>query len=416
MPIKKSPFDNYRAVLDKAAVLLELPEQDYITLKHPERSLRVSIPIKMDNGDTRVFEGFRVQHSSSRGPCKGGIRYHPNVDEDEVNALAAWMTMKCAVANIPYGGAKGGVQVDPKELSRDELERLTRCFISMIYPIIGPERDIPAPDLNTTPEIMGWIMDAYSKQRGYTVPGVVTGKPIELGGSVGRKEATGRGVMFIARLLMDRLGKTLKGATVAVQGMGNVGSVAALLLHREGAKVVAVSDVSGGIYDPEGLPMEELFAHCSQRKLLSAYTDKKFTAISNEELLASEVDILVPAALENQITGDNACNVRAKHIVEAANGPITPEGDEALEKMGIIVAPDILANAGGVVVSYFEWVQNLQSFRWEETYINTMLERTMVDAFNEVWTLSQEKNATLRMGAYMSALKRLVATNKLRGI
>lgn len=416
MSVKKSPFDNYRAVLDKAAVLLELPEQDYITLKHPERSLRVSIPIKMDSGDVRVFEGFRVQHSSSRGPCKGGIRYHPNVDEDEVNALAAWMTMKCAVANIPYGGAKGGVQVDPRELSRDELERLTRRFISMIYPIIGPERDIPAPDVNTTPEMMGWIMDAYSTQRGYTVPGVVTGKPIELGGSVGRKEATGRGVMFIARLLMDRLGKTLKGATVAVQGMGNVGSVAALLLHREGAKVVAVSDVSGGIYDPEGLPMEELFAHCFQRKLLSEYTDKKFVSISNEELLASEVDILVPAALENQITGANACNVRAKYIVEAANGPITPEGDEALEKMGITVAPDILANAGGVVVSYFEWVQNLQSFRWEEEYINNMLERTMVDAFNEVWTLAQEKKSTLRMGAYMSALKRLVATKKLRGI
>lgn len=416
MPRKHNPFDNYKAVLDKAAGLLGLTQNDYITLKYPERSLNVSLPIKMDNGEVRVFEGFRVQHSSSRGPCKGGIRYHQDVDEDEVKALAAWMTMKCAVVNIPYGGAKGGIQVDPRTLSKGELERLTRRFVAMILPLIGPERDIPAPDVNTTPEIMGWIMDTYSMQKGYAVPGVVTGKPIEVGGSLGRKEATGRGVMLCTRMLMHKLGKPLAGARVAVQGMGNVGSVAALLLHREGAKVVAISDISGGIYDEDGLPMEELFAHLSQRKLLSEYPDQHFTHISNEELLECAVDILVPAALENQISRSNASLVGARYVVEGANGPITPAADEILDKKGIVVVPDILANAGGVVVSYFEWVQNLQSFRWEEDYVNDMLERTMHHAFDEVWELAQEKSTSLRMGAYMSALKRIVGAKKLRGI
>ena len=416
MAQKSNPFENYKAVLDKAAELLGLQQKDYIALKYPERSLRVSLPIKMDNGDVRVFEGFRVQHSSSRGPCKGGIRYHQDVDEDEVKALAAWMTMKCAVVNISYGGAKGGIQVDPRELSKDELERLTRRFVAMILPLIGPERDIPAPDVNTTPEMMGWIMDTYSMQKGYAVPGVVTGKPIEDGGSLGRKEATGRGVMITTRLLMEKLGKTLEDVTVAVQGMGNVGSVAAVLLHRAGAKVVAVSDVSGGIANPDGLPMEELFTYLSKRKLLADYDGEGFTRITNEELLELPVDVLVPAALENQITEKNAPNVRAKYIVEGANGPLTPEADEILDKMGVVVVPDILANAGGVVVSYFEWVQNLQSFRWEEDYVNDMLERTMVHAFDEVWEIAHEKGASLRMGAYISALKRVVGAKKLRGI
>ncbi|HIU33313.1 MAG TPA: Glu/Leu/Phe/Val dehydrogenase [Candidatus Pullichristensenella excrementigallinarum] len=416
MARKHNPYENFKEVLDKAAKLLDLTENDYITIKYPERSLHVSLPIKMDNGDVRVFEGFRVQHSSSRGPCKGGIRYHPDVDEDEVKALAAWMTMKCAVVNIPYGGAKGGIQVDPRTLSKGELERLTRRFIAMILPLIGPERDIPAPDVNTTPEIMGWIMDTYSMQKGYAVPGVVTGKPIEVGGSLGRKEATGRGVMISARLLMEKLGRTLEGATVSVQGMGNVGSVAALLLHRAGAKVVAVSDISGGFYNPDGLPIEELFEHVSQRKLLNQYPNQGFTLITNDQLLEMDVDLLVPAAMENQISRSNAPHVRAKYIVEAANGPITPTADEILDKNGVIVVPDILANAGGVVVSYFEWVQNLQSFRWEEDYVNDMLEHTMVRAFNEVWDLAHEKNSSLRMGAYMSALQRVVAAKKLRGI
>ena len=416
MAQKSNPFENYKAVLDKAAELLDLQQKDYIALKYPERSLRVSLPIKMDNGDVRVFEGFRVQHSSSRGPCKGGIRYHQDVDEDEVKALAAWMTMKCAVVNIPYGGAKGGIQVDPRELSKDELERLTRRFVAMILPLIGPERDIPAPDVNTTPEMMGWIMDTYSMQKGYAVPGVVTGKPIEVGGSLGRKEATGRGVMITTRLLMEKLGKTLEDVTVAVQGMGNVGSVAAVLLHRAGAKVVAVSDVSGGIMNPDGLPMEELFQYLSTHRLLADYEGEGFARITNEELLECDVDVLVPAALENQISEKNAPCVRAKYIVEGANGPLTPEADEILDKMGVVVVPDILANAGGVVVSYFEWVQNLQSFRWEEDYVNDMLERTMVHAFDEVWEIAHEKGASLRMGAYISALKRVVGAKKLRGI
>ena len=416
MPRKHNPFDNFKAVLDKAAELLGLSQNDYIILKYPERSLRVSLPIRMDNGEVRVFEGFRVQHSSSRGPCKGGIRYHQDVDEDEVKALAAWMTMKCAVVNIPYGGAKGGIQVDPRQLSKGELERLTRRFVAMIMPIIGPERDIPAPDVNTTPEIMGWIMDTYSMQKGYAVPGVVTGKPIEVGGSLGRGEATGRGVMLCARMLMEKLGRSLEGVTVAVQGMGNVGSVAAYLLHREGAKVVAVSDVSGGIYSESGLPMEALRPHFAARKTLAELPDGDFARIGNEELLACGAEILVPAALENTISKSNAGNVRARFIIEGANGPITPAADEILEANGVTVVPDILANAGGVVVSYFEWVQNLQSFRWEEDYVNDMLERTMRHAFDEVWALAAEKNASLRMGAYMSALKRVVGAKKLRGI
>ncbi len=411
-----NPFENYKRVLDKAALLLGLKEDDYIALKYPERTLRVSMPIRMDNGTIRVFEGFRVQHSSSRGPCKGGIRYHQNVDEDEVMALAAWMTMKCAVVNIPYGGAKGGIQVDPFTLSKSELERLTRRYVAMIMPLIGPKRDIPAPDVNTTPEVMGWILDTYSMQKGYIVPGVVTGKPIELGGSLGRREATGRGVMIAARLLMEKVGRSLQGARVAVQGLGNVGSVLALLLSREGAKVVAMSDISGGIYDKDGLPVEALYEHLSQRRLLSEYPDQRFERISNAELLESEVDILIPAALENQITSANAGKVRAAYIVEAANGPISPDGDRILDERGITVVPDILANAGGVVVSYFEWVQNLQEYMWEECDVNCRLERIMTNAFNEVWDLAGEKGVTLRIGAYMSALKRVVGAKKLRGV
>ena len=416
MAKRHDPFDNFTTVLDKAAALLGLTQSDYIILKYPERTLHVSLPIRMDDGEVRVFEGFRVQHSSSRGPCKGGIRYHQDVDEDEVKALAAWMTMKCAVVNIPYGGAKGGIQVDPRPLSKGELERLTRRFVAMIMPIIGPERDIPAPDVNTTPEIMGWIMDTYSMQKGYAVPGVVTGKPIEVGGSLGRGEATGRGVTICARLLMQKLGRTLEGARVAVQGMGNVGSVAAALMHREGAKIVAVSDVSGGIYSETGLPMDQLRRHFAARRTLAELPDGDFARISNEDLLACDVDILVPAALENTISKSNADRVRARFIVEGANGPITPAADDILDERGVTVVPDILANAGGVVVSYFEWVQNLQSFRWEEDYVNDMLERTMARAFEEVWALAHEKNASLRMGAYMSALKRVVAAKKLRGI
>ena len=307
--------------------------------------------------------------------------------------------MKCAVVNIPYGGAKGGIQVNPRELSKGELERLTRRFVSMILPLIGPERDIPAPDVNTTPEIMGWIMDTYSMQKGYAVPGVVTGKA-HRGGPARWAAARppGRGVTICARLLMQKLGRTLEGARVAVQGMGNVGSVAAALMHGEGAKIVAISDVSGGIYSEKGLPIDELRPHFAARRTLAELPDGDFVRISNEELLTCDVDILVPAALENTISKSNAPSVRAKYIVEGANGPITPRrADDILDARGVTVVPDILANAGGVVVSYFEWVQNLQSFRWEEDYVNDMLERTMARAFEEVWALAQEKNASLRM-------------------
>lgn len=409
-------YDNFLTVMDNAANCLGLSENDYITLRYPEKQLKVSCPIKMDDGSIRVFEGYRVQHSSVRGPCKGGIRYHEDVDENEVMALAAWMSFKCAVVNIPYGGAKGGVKVDPKTLSENELERLTRRFTSMILPLIGPEKDIPAPDVNTTPQIMGWIMDTYSMQKGYAIPGVVTGKPIEIGGSLGRSEATGRGVMFATKLLLDKLGKSVKGTKIAVQGMGNVGSVAALLLHQLGAKIVAVSDVSGGLYDENGLPIDEIYKIVSKRCLLSEYKNDSIKRISNEELLACDCEVLIPAALQNQITSANADKVKAKYIVEGANGPVTADADPILEKKGIVLVPDILANAGGVVVSYFEWVQDIQSLMWEESHVNEMLKNIMTNAFNEVWNLSQEKNSSLRLGAYMLALKRIVATRNIRGI
>lgn len=412
---KHNPYESYKAVLDKAAGILGMDEMEYLSLKYPERELKVSLPVKMDDGTVQVFEGFRVQHSTVRGPAKGGIRYHQNVDEDEVKALAAWMTIKCAVANIPYGGAKGGIKVDPRKLSIGELERLTRRFVTAIYPIIGPMQDIPAPDVNTTPQIMGWIVDTYSMLCGVNTPGVVTGKPIEVGGSLGRKEATGRGIMLATRMLMEKLDKPIKGAKIAVQGMGNVGSMAALLLHKMGASIIAVSDVSGGILNPEGLDMDAVFAHVSKRKLLSEL-EGDFKRITNAEILTMECDVLIPAALENQITEQNAADVKAKYIVEGANGPVTPEADEILEGNGIIVVPDILANVGGVVVSYFEWVQNMQSFYWSESDVNKKLEAIMKNAFNEVWKLSQEKKASMRMGAYMSAIKRMVAAYDIRGI
>ena len=409
-------YDNFLAVLDKAAKELKLNESDYISLRYPERELKVSCPVRMDDGSVKVFEGYRVQHSTVRGPAKGGIRYHQKVDDSEVKALAAWMSIKCAVADIPYGGAKGGIKVDPGELSGAELERLTRVFTSLIYPVIGPYKDVPAPDVNTTPQIMGYIMDEYSKLNGCATPGVVTGKPIEIGGSLGRTEATGRGVMFAARLLMEKLGKSLKGVKVAVQGMGNVGSIAAVLLHREGAVIVGVSDVSGGLYDPNGLDMEKIFAHVKQRKLLSDFDAGNVKRITNDELLVCDCEMLVPAALENQITVNNANDIKAKYIVEGANGPVTAQADEILDKNGVIVVPDILANGGGVVVSYFEWVQNLQSFYWDEDYVNELLSNKMTKSFNEVWDIAKTNGKSMRLGAYMLAIKRIVSVKKIRHI
>ncbi|MDR3644910.1 MAG: Glu/Leu/Phe/Val dehydrogenase [Clostridia bacterium] len=413
-----NPYDEMLEVMEKAAKLLGLEESDYVALKYPERELKVSIPVEMDDGGVRVFEGYRVQHSSSRGPCKGGVRYHPNVNIDEVKALSAWMSLKCAVVNIPYGGAKGGIRVDPKELSRNELKRLTRRYTAMILPLIGPEKDIPAPDVNTNGEIMGWIMDTYSMFQGYTVQSVVTGKPIEVGGSLGRQEATGRGVMMITRELLHRKGIPVLGSRIAVQGFGNVGGVAARLLYKEGCKIIAVSDVSGGLYRRDGLDIDAVTDYLSEGpgKLLKDYEHSDVKHITNEELLACDCEILVPAAMENQINSSNVDKIRAKIIVEAANGPTTVEADKILNARGVCIVPDILANSGGVVVSYFEWVQNIQSLTWDEEEVNRTLEKIMIRAFNEVWERTVGKKTTMRMGAYMVALQRIVEAKKIRGI
>lgn len=413
-----NPYDQMLEVLQQAAGMLGLDEKDYIAVKYPERELKVALPVEMDDGGTKVFEGYRVQHSSSRGPCKGGIRYHQDVDIDEVKALAAWMSFKCAVVNIPYGGGKGAIKVNPAELSKRELKDLTRRYTAMILPLIGPEKDIPAPDVNTNAEIMGWIMDTYSMFKGYTVPGVVTGKPIEIGGSLGRKEATGRGVMLMTKEILHRMGLPVLGARVAVQGMGNVGGTAARLLFNEGCKIVGVSDISGGVYRDTGLDLTEIseFLQEKEGSLLKDYQGENVMHLSNKELLACNCDILIPAALENQISEETAKDIKAKIIVEGANGPTTVEADKILAARKIKVVPDILANAGGVVVSYFEWVQNIQSLTWDEEEINRTLEKIMIRAFNEVWGISAAKNTTMRMGAYMVALERIIKAKTIRGV
>lgn len=413
-----NPYDEMLEVLDRAAAMLGLAEDDYITLRYPDRELKVSIPIKMDDGSIKVFEGYRVQHSGVRGPYKGGIRYHQNVDMDEVKALAAWMSFKCALVNIPYGGAKGGVTVDATKLSKDELERLTRKYVTLLYPIVGPQIDIPAPDVNTNAQVMGWFMDTFSMLRGQLTPGVVTGKPVPIGGSVGRNEATGRGIMLTTKEISNKLNMPLQGARVAVQGAGNVGGTAAKFLQKEGCKIVAISDISGGIYLEDGLDIEEIlsFLKAERGRLLKDYEAPGLKRISNDEFLYQEVDILIPAALENQITAKTAPKIKAKVIVEGANGPTTIEGDKILEEKGTVIVPDILANSGGVVVSYFEWLQNLQAFSWEEAEVIHRLENIMVKAFAQVWKTAQDANTSLRMGAYMVAIDRLVTSIKMRGI
>lgn len=413
-----NPYDEMLKVLDDAAEKLGLKADDYIKLKYPEKELKVSIPVRMDDGSTKVFEGYRVQHSSVRGPYKGGIRYHQNVDVNEVKALAALMSLKCAVVNIPYGGGKGGVTVDPFQLSKGELERLTRSMVTQFFPIIGPTKDIPAPDVNTNAEIMGWFVDTYSTLKGELSPGVVTGKPIALGGSLGRAEATGRGIMFATREVAKKKGIDLKGARVAVQGAGNVGGVAAKLIHREGGIVVAISDVSGGIYKEDGLDIDEIisFLTAERGRLLKDYTVPGLKRISNDEILTQDVDILVPAALENQITEKNADKIKAKIIVEGANGPTTSAADVILAKRDITLVPDILANAGGVVVSYFEWVQNLQNFYWSEAKVNESLEDIMVNAFESVWETAQKHKVSMRVAAYMVSVDRIVTASKMKGM
>ncbi len=413
-----NPYDNVLKVVKNAADVLGFSDSDIEAIKYPERELQVSIPVRMDDGSTRVFQGYRIQHSTSRGPAKGGIRFHPAVNSDEMRALAAWMTFKCAVVNIPYGGGKGGVVCDPNELSENEIRAITRRFTAAIAPLIGPEQDIPAPDVGTNAKVMGWMMDTYSMLKGHCIHGVVTGKPIELGGALGRNEATGRGVMFTAKNMLRKLNVDMKGTSVAIQGMGNVGSITAKLLHKEGMKVVAVSDVSGGIYKEEGLDIPAILEFLSKdrKNLLKDYNEEGITRITNSELLELDVKVLVPAALENQINESNADKIRAEIIIEAANGPVTAEADQILEERGIVVVPDILANAGGVVVSYFEWVQNIQSVSWTEESVNEKLKEIMDPAFEAVWNIAHENNTTLRMGAYLIAVKRVVDAKQARAI
>lgn len=413
-----NPYDNVLKVVDQAAEILGIPERDYQAIKYPERELKVAVPVEMDDGSVHVFEGYRIQHSTSRGPAKGGIRFHPNVNEDEVKALAAWMTFKCACVNIPYGGGKGGIVCDPTKLSDRELRAMTRRFTAAIAPLIGPDADIPAPDVGTNATVMSWMMDTYSMLKGHAVFGVVTGKPIELGGARGRNEATGRGVMVTVNNILKKLNIPQEGTRVVVQGMGNVGSVTAKLLYAEGMKIIAVSDVSGGMYNPNGLdiPAIEEYLAGGRGRLLSGLKLDGTVSISNDELLTLETDVLIPAALENQINESNADKIQAKLIVEAANGPTSAEADVILQKRGIPVVPDILANAGGVIASYFEWVQNSQSLSWTEKELNDRLEEILDRSFEEVWNITQEKKVTLRMGAYLIAVGRVVKAKKERGI
>jgi glutamate dehydrogenase (NAD(P)+) len=410
------PYQEMLQVLDLAAGKLGYTLNDYNALRYPERELLVSVPVEMDDGSLQVFRGYRIQHCSSRGPCKGGVRFHPDINLDEVRALAAWMTWKCAVVNIPYGGAKGGVQVDVNQLSQNELRRLTRRYTAAILPLIGPERDIPAPDMNTDARVMGWIMDTYSMFKGYAIPGVVTGKPIEIGGSLGRKEATGRGVTIVTDEIACKLGLSMQKARIAVQGFGSVGGTAARLFYEKGYRVVAVSDINGGLYCEKGLNIEEVAAYAEGHKTIQGYDSEGVSAISNRDLLTLDIDVLVPAAMENQITEDIAVDIKARLIVEGANGPTTNEADTILNSKGVVIVPDILANAGGVVVSYFEWVQNLQAIFWDEHEINSMLKKIMIRAFDEVFAISRSQEVSLRLAAYMLALDRVVKAKKIRGV
>ena len=411
---KENPYTAALKMLDAAAEKINLNENIWERLRHPRRCLIVSLPVRMDDGSQKIFEGYRVQHDYSRGPAKGGLRYHPDVTLDEVKALAAWMTWKCAVVSIPYGGAKGGVRCNPKEMSRAEIERLTRRYATEILIIIGPDKDIPAPDVYTDAQVMAWIMDTYSVAQGHSVPGVVTGKPISLGGTLGRKEATGRGCVFTTREATKVLDMDLAKSTVAVQGFGNVGYSAARIFHEAGAKIIAVSDSKGGIYNPKGLDPEKVFD--AKQKGSSVIDYKSGDRITNEELITIKCDVLVPSALENVITLKNAAKVQARIIAEGANGPTAPEADEILQSNGVFVIPDILANAGGVTVSYFEWVQNIQEFFWSEEDVNRKLGEIMVRSFNEVFKICRDHKVTPRLGAYMLAVGRVAEAIQLLGL
>ncbi|MBQ3784118.1 MAG: Glu/Leu/Phe/Val dehydrogenase [Lachnospiraceae bacterium] len=411
------PYENVVATMEEAMKVGHIDKTMFEIIKNPQRETKVYLPLEMDDGTVKVFEGYRVQHSNIRGPFKGGIRFHQDCTLSEVKALATWMSLKCAVANIPYGGAKGGVKVDPKTLSKRELCKLTRRYTFAIAPLIGADTDISAPDVNTNSQTMAWVLDTYSQLQGKPCPGVVTGKPIELGGSKGRNSATGRGVVISTKLMLHTVGKELKESTIAIQGMGNVGSNAARIFHHRGAKVVAVSDVSGGIYCEKGLDMDVISEFLENTgKMLEDYNEPGIVHISNEELLTCDCDVLVPAALENQITEEIALKLKCRYIVEAANGPTTTEADEILKEQNIILIPDIFANSGGVIVSYFEWVQNIQELTWEREQVNDMLEKLMTKSFEEIQNVVDEFSCTYRMGAYIVALRKLIFAEEIKGI
>jgi glutamate dehydrogenase (NAD(P)+) len=397
-----------------AARILNLDKGLWQMLTHPKRQIIVSCPVQMDNGEIEVFTGYRVQYNITLGPAKGGIRYHPGVTLDEVTALAAWMTWKCAVAQLPFGGGKGGVICDPTRMSRRELEALTRRYTAEIIDAIGPDKDVPAPDVNTNEQVMAWFSDTYSMHVGHTSTAVVTGKPVEMGGSLGRREATGRGVMIVARESARHLGFSLEGAKVAVQGFGNVGSVAADLLTAQGAKVVAVTDWKGGLYNPSGFDTRKLIAHVQQHKTVHGFADAD--PLAQADIFGMDVDIFIPAALENQITKANAGAIKARLVVEGANGPTTPDANKALYERGVFVVPDILANAGGVTVSYFEWVQDRHGYFWSEKEVNERLEAKMVEAYDAVLQTAQRYKVDMRTAAYIVAINRVATVTKMRGM
>jgi len=409
----KSAFEAAEQYFEEAASVMNLTSSMRDLLLTPEREVKVQVPIKRDNGDVATFIGFRMQHNSKRGPMKGGLRYHPEVNADEVLALASLMTWKTAVVDLPYGGAKGGISVNPKDLSVDELERLTRRFVDEIHDVFGPDKDIPAPDMGTNAQTMAWIMNQYQKFHGFS-PGCVTGKPVELYGAEGREEATGRGVGTLTLALLRKFGRSIEGSTVAIQGFGNVGTFTAAYLHKAGGRVIAISDVSRAILNREGIDITAALNWVADKKSLAGFPGGE--TISNEVLLALDVDVLIPAALGGVLTEENANDVRAQFVIEAANGPTTPEADAIFQKKEIVVLPDILANAGGVTVSYFEWVQNQQYFRWDLSRVREELERTMTRGFDKVWSTAQEKKVSLRVAAYLVGIGRVARATTLGGI
>ena len=409
-----SVFGDAMAYFDEAASLLNLEPGMRAILTHPSRQIIFSIPFQRDNGDLEVYTGYRVQYNFARGPAKGGIRYHPGVTLDEVTALAFWMTWKCAVVDLPFGGGKGGVTCDPSELSPGEIERITRRYAAELVEVVGPDKDVPAPDVGTTPQIMAWFMDTYSMHMRVSTPGVVTGKPLEIGGSAGRVEATGRGVSLVAFEELQHLGIAPSAARVVVQGFGNVGSVAAKMFAARGCKVIGISDISGGYVNQKGIDISGALAYAQEHHSLAGYGGGEH--VSNEALLEVECDLLVPAALEKVLTGANAGNVRAKLIVEGANGPTTPEADHIFQRKGIVVVPDILGNAGGVIVSYFEWVQDRQGYFWKESEVNERLEELLLTNFRKVREVAHERQIPYRTAAYLVAIERVTRTMKMRGV